>query len=311
MSLPGDIRKRIYRHLFICDKPGEELKLDYKPGPTREYRTPSGVYVEIYEDWHKYIAPSSKKLRTELSLLLTCRDVEKELDDIVFGYSKLLFIHPKALWRFSNMVPDAGLATIRSIKLQMSIYDLEYEQLWFTVIKDFVIAKFTGLKSLDVAIKYSPNILSKTLLPFNTMALAAGLATIRTLKLEVSIREEEYQKLCFAAIKYVVFTKLTGLKSLDIVIWFSRHLWNGYKDFRCQQWKDALEVLDTLKLLQEGRLTPYNSQRAGSTHQFSLRDHQSEITEQTGTRSVLGTKTGLRERRSGSNATESLNGSLH
>ena len=257
LSLPEDIRKQIYKHHFRCNKSGEELKLDYKPRPTWEY-TKDGNRVERTETWHPYIPPSTKRLRTELSLLLTCRDIEKELDDIVFGYSKLLFIHPKALSRFSSMVPDAGLASIRNLKLEMSIYEREHEQLWSAVFNDVVIAKLRGLKNLDIAIKFSRDIQAKALLHFRNIFSDAVVATIRTFKLEVSIDQQEYQQPWFAAIKDVII-KLTGLKSVDIVIRFSQYLWNGPKDIRRQQWKDAMEQLGTSKMLQECKLTSSDS----------------------------------------------------
>ena len=238
--MPKDIRKVIYKHVFRCNKPGEELKLDYKTRTPGEYWK-NGRRFET----HGYVAPSSKKLKTELSLLLTCRDVEKELDNIVFGYSKLLFIHPRALLRFGNLVSDADLASIRILKLGMSFYEREYEQLWFTAINDVVITKLTGLKSLDIAIKFLPDIQSNIHSRFRNILRNAGLATIQTFKLEVSIYQEEYQKLWFAIIKDIISTTLTGLKSLDIVINLPRRLWTDYKNSRSQQWTDASELLNT------------------------------------------------------------------
>ena len=125
MTIPGEVRNRIYEYLF-CD----QLKLEYKL-PRRRIRT----------------------LKSGLNLLLTCRDLEEEVDSFVWTKATFFFFSDQALFRFAGMVTDTDLARIRDLYLDVPDFKGAPIQGWKEVIEKVIVTKFTGLRRISVDIQ--------------------------------------------------------------------------------------------------------------------------------------------------------------
>ena len=123
------MRSSIYQLVFE----DQELQLDYKPDETRLYNPRRGKY-----------------LKYSLNLLLTCRDIEREVDGFIFSFSKFTFSSDQAVSRFAAMVDDADLAKIQHLSLDISD---KFQQQWDEAIKDILVPRFTSLSSFSANIK--------------------------------------------------------------------------------------------------------------------------------------------------------------
>ncbi|KAG7008525.1 hypothetical protein G7Y79_00005g016660 [Physcia stellaris] len=129
LSLPGEIRNRIYSHLFN----GGFLKLDYKPLSYTE--TPK---------------PRSRMLRFGLNLLLTCYTIEKEICDYVFDVCTFSFFSDQAVWKFAGMVQEANVARIQKLHLEVPLFYNTDVRRWSELFEKVLLTKFVGLKQIII-----------------------------------------------------------------------------------------------------------------------------------------------------------------
>ena len=95
-------------------------------------------------------------LKFELSLLFTCRFIEKELDGFIFKKNSFRFHHHVAVYKFINLVPDSNLARIETLNLDITLFSKRNMEKWLRLMNTAVLEKFTGLKYVGVRARAYP-----------------------------------------------------------------------------------------------------------------------------------------------------------